>query len=557
MAALRWPGGPGEDRASTDPSGLGSIAPTRSTERRAAAMEPPGELPPVSDEMLRTAFARSPTGLTIVSPEGRWLWANDAFCRMLLLGRAELLGVSNTHLTHPDDVGRDREFLQAALSGERDSAAHETRYMRKDGSLVWAWVRTQVIRGDAGEPLSFVSHVQDITERRHARDLLRESERTLRAVIDNTPAMICVKGRDHRYKLVNREFELTYGKSSDWIVGRSDAELLPPSTLAEVHAKELAVLDSGESSQEETARPDGPRARILLITRFPLSDGKGVIDAVGIAATDITERRVEEHLKREHLECSQSIYSALAEDRFVLHGQPIVAFDSAKPEKTELLIRMRDPDGGTELRAPGRFLPAAERFGLITVVDDWVVDRAIELAATHRVSVNVSARTVCTERQVDRIEHAIIASRAPAENLVFEITETAVADDLDSARSFATRMHGLGCGIALDDFGVGHGSFTYLRHLRVDYLKIDMQFVRDLLSNDEDRQVVAAIIGVARQFGIDTIAEGVEDQATLMQLRRMGVDYAQGYFTGRPMALDGCLERLGKQRRGAEHASSD
>jgi EAL domain-containing protein (putative c-di-GMP-specific phosphodiesterase class I) len=131
----------------------------------------------------------------------------------------------------------------------------------------------------------------------------------------------------------------------------------------------------------------------------------------------------------------------------------------------------------------------------------------------------------------------VIASGAPAENLIFEITETAVADNLDAGRAFAIRMRELGCAIALDDFGVGHGTFTYLRRLPVDYLKIDMQFVRDVLSDEEDRQVIQAIVGVARRFGIQTVGEGVEDQATLEELRRLGVDYVQGFWTGRPAPL--------------------
>ena len=144
-------------------------------------------------------------------------------------------------------------------------------------------------------------------------------------MIDNTPAMICVKGRDHRFKLVNREFELRYGMSSDWIVGHSDADLLPPSTLADVHAREQAVIDTGLSSQEEKVSVQDGQEQVLLITRFPLLDEDGVIHGVCVASTDITERRIEERRKRERLQCSELIYSALAEDRFVLHAQPIVA----------------------------------------------------------------------------------------------------------------------------------------------------------------------------------------------------------------------------------------
>jgi EAL domain-containing protein (putative c-di-GMP-specific phosphodiesterase class I) len=301
------------------------------------------------------------------------------------------------------------------------------------------------------------------------------------------------------------------------------------------------VLDEGTTThEEETVERDGQQ-RVMLRTRFALRDEDGEIHGVCTASTDITERRSAERVTRERLQCSELIYSALAQERFVLHGQPIVHLASSQPKKLELLIRMRKTSGGAELLAPGRFLPGAERFDLITLIDEWVIDRAVTLAATGlHVAVNVSAKTISDSRQLDRIEAALSASGAPAENLVFEITETAVSDNLDAAHLFAVRMRKLGCAIALDDFGVGHGSFTYLRHLPVDFLKIDMQFVRDLLSDEEDRQVVLAITGVAKQFGIETIAEGVEDQATLDELRRLGIDYGQGYWIGRPAPLSQC-----------------
>jgi EAL domain-containing protein (putative c-di-GMP-specific phosphodiesterase class I) len=292
----------------------------------------------------------------------------------------------------------------------------------------------------------------------------------------------------------------------------------------------------------------------FLTTRFPLFGDHGQIHAVCCASTDITERRLEEQSKRERLRCSELIYSALAQNRFVLHGQPILNLASMQPAKVELLIRMLKSRDGVDLVPPGEFLPDAERFDLIQVIDEWVVDRAIELAtAGHHVAVNGSAKTISDLRQVDRIERAVVASRASAHNLVFEITETAVADNLVAARSFATRLHQLGCGVALDDFGVGHGTFTYLRHLPVDYLKIDMQFVRNLLRDREDRQVVEAIVGIARQFKIETIAEGVEDRHTMNELRRIGVGYAQGYFTGRPAPLPD-LGTTPHRRQGDRHA---
>jgi PAS domain S-box-containing protein len=522
-------------------------------------VEEPGFDPlSVSNEVLRLAFARSPSGMTISTLDGRWLWVNDAYCRMLGYESDELLRISHREVTHPDDVGGDHAFVAGALAGDRESLEREKRYVRKDGSVVWAHVLAQVIRKAGGEPMYFISHVQDVSDRRKAQSLLRDSERTLRSVIDNTPAVICVTGRDHRYKLVNREFEQVFGVKSDWSIGRRDADLLPSTTLADIHAREAAVLDSGVASQQETTTVRDQQEQVLLITRFPLRGEDGLIRGVCTASTDITERRGEERSRRERLQSSELIYSALAEGRFVLYAQPIVHLASMTSARAELLIRLRPVIDDGELLAPGSFLPAAERFGLITLIDEWVVDRAIEFArAGHRVTVNVSARTVSFDDQVDRIEQAILAGTECASNLVFEITETSVADNLDAARSFATRIRALGSAIALDDFGVGHGTFTYLRHLPVDYLKIDMQFVRNLLSDPEDRQVVQAIVGVARQFGIETIAEGVEDKATMATLRSMGVDYAQGFLTGRPMELDRCFESLDKPWRGAADARAD
>jgi PAS domain S-box-containing protein len=512
----------------------------------------------VSNEVLRMAFARSPSGMTVSAIDGRWLWVNDAYCHMLGYESAELLRISHREVTHPDDVGGDTAFGADALAGRRESLERDKRYVHKDGSVVWAHVLAQVIRDRDDQPMYFISHVQDISDRRQAQSLLRDSERTLRSVIDNTPAMICVTGRDHLYKVVNREFEQVYGVNSDWIIGRSDADLLPPSTLSDVHAREAAVLDTGVSSQQETTIVRDQHEHVLLVTRFPLLDEDGVIHGVCTASTDITERRSEERTRRERLQSSELIYSALAEGRFILYAQPIVHLASMTSARAELLIRLRRAIGDGEMVAPASFLPAAEHFGLITLIDEWVVGRGIEFARQgHRVTVNVSARTVSAEHQVDRIEQAIVASPGCAENLVFEITETAVADNLDEARSFCTRMRGLGCAIALDDFGVGHGTFTYLHRLPVDYLKIDMQFVRNLLSDPEDRQVVQAIVGVARQFGIETIAEGVETEATMATLRSMGVDYAQGFLTGRPMELDRCFASLDKPWRGAAHAQAD
>jgi PAS domain S-box-containing protein len=472
--------------------------------------------------------------MAVIGLDGRWLHANDAWCEMLGYSRPELIGATLAEFMHPDDA-REERGLFATDGGAGDRATTERRYLHKDGHAVWVDIGSELISDQSGHPLYVVAHLQDISERRIAEASRRASDRLLHAIIDNTPAVITVKGRDHRYQLVNRQFEEWCGVAGHLVLGCSAEEMPWGSVVPDGRAKDQLVLDGGEPSQEEESMISAGESRVFLTSRFPLLNEQGDITAICTTSTDITERREEERFKHDRLQCSAQVHAALSQDRFVLYGQPIINLASMQVEQAELLLRMRGGPEESELIAPGDFLPAAERFGLIGLIDEWVVERAVQHAGDgHRVEVNLSAKTISDARLVDRIEKAVLDSGAPPGNLIFEITETAVADHLDAAREFAQRLRKLGCAFALDDFGVGHGTFTYLKHLSLDYLKIDLQFVRDLLSDDSDSNVVCAIIGVARQFGIKTIAEGVEDPETLLELARIGVDYAQGYWIGRP-----------------------
>jgi PAS domain S-box-containing protein len=492
-----------------------------------------------SEELFRAAFEHAPLGISVIGLDGRRLRVNEACCRIAGYSREEMVGSDLGDFTHPEDVARDQQFLAAALAGEGDHLEREKRYLHRDGSVLWVQAQSEMVRDGLGNPLFVVAHIQDISDRRVAREQRRASDRTLRAVIDHSPAVICVKDRDLRFELVNHEFEEWCDLPSEQILGHTAAELAVGPMAEGGRAMDEQVLESGEASQEEEMLVRGDQQRAFLTLRFPLFDDDLAVQSVCSMSTDISERRDEERTKQERLQCSVDIHAALAQDRFVLHGQPILNLVSMQVDQAELLLRMLDANGGHKLLAPGEFLPAAERFGQIGLIDEWVLDRAVELAAAgHRVEVNLSAKTISDPGQIDRIEQVVIQSGASPQNLIFEITETAVAENLEAARAFAIRLRSLGCAFALDDFGIGHGTFTYLQHLPVDYLKIDLSFVRRLLRRDSNRDVVLAIIGVAKQFGIKTIAEGIEDQATLDELRRMGVDYAQGYWIGRPVALD-------------------
>jgi EAL domain-containing protein (putative c-di-GMP-specific phosphodiesterase class I) len=192
-----------------------------------------------------------------------------------------------------------------------------------------------------------------------------------------------------------------------------------------------------------------------------------------------------------------------------------------------------------QLIAPGAFLGVAEKYGLITEIDRWVVKEGARLAAQgRRVGVNLSAESVVSPGMLALIDHEVDGSGASASNLMFEITETALMRDIGKSEDFARGLVARGFDIALDDFGTGFGTFTHVKKLPVKYLKIDIEFIRDLIGSSANQHVVKAIVNLAQGFGCKTIAEGVEDEGTLTHLRSLGVDYAQGYHLGRPAPVE-------------------
>jgi EAL domain-containing protein (putative c-di-GMP-specific phosphodiesterase class I) len=239
---------------------------------------------------------------------------------------------------------------------------------------------------------------------------------------------------------------------------------------------------------------------------------------------------------------------ALREDLFVLHYQPIVALEDGAISHYEALVRLADEPGG-RLVAPGSFLPAAERYGLVQDIDRMVVGKVAalmggELAGEDlSVAVNLSALSVTDRGMLAHIERQLARHTVDPSRLVVEVTETAAISNMRQAKAFCEGVEALGGAVALDDFGAGFGSFHYLKHLPFRYLKIDGDFIRGLPGSQKDQLVVKALVGVAAGMGKQTIAEFVGNEPTIGLLRDFGVDYAQGFQVGRP--------RPWHQRRGA------
>jgi EAL domain-containing protein (putative c-di-GMP-specific phosphodiesterase class I) len=280
------------------------------------------------------------------------------------------------------------------------------------------------------------------------------------------------------------------------------------------------------------------------ITAAPFQTEEGVRGSV-VVFSDISERKTEERRLREQIEASSRvgrIRDALAEDRFVLYAQPIIDLASRRTVQHELLIRLRDRGGAVVL--PHEFLPAAEESGLIVDIDRWVVRQAIGLArAGHAVELNLSAHSLSAPGLIDDFRNELERTSADPSLIVVELTETALLADEHAGELFIERVAALGCRLALDDFGTGYGGFTYLKRLPVNFLKIDIEFVHDLPTNQASHHVVKAIVSLARGFGQQTVAEGVEDETTLRMLRDFGVDYGQGYGIAKPKPVTEVLAR--------------
>ena len=457
---------------------------------------------------------------------------------------AEVLGRHADEVIMPTD-GADVAELTDELHrvGHREN---ELTVRRKDGSTFPAFVRDRVIVSDGCSPDHIVSISVDMSERVASERALLSARNYLRAVTDSVGEGLYTADTEGRLTYMNDAAEEILGWTFDELRGRvmhpivhshrPDGSELPIGEcpiLLSLHDGETVHVDD-----EVFVSRDGRRVPIAY-TASPFETDDGVQGCV-VAFEDVTERREREERQQrdvEKLGGIDRVQEALAEDRMLLFAQPIIDLQSGKTVQRELLLRVREPGG--EIVGPAAYLPIAEEYGLIGDIDRWVINRACEIAGTDlSVQINVSARSIGDPTMLHHIERCIEQANIDPRLLVFEITETALVEDEAGATEFAERLRSIGCKLALDDFGTGYGSFTYLKHLSVDYLKIDVEFVCDIASSPASRHVVEAVVALADSFSLQTVGEGVENAETLELLRELGVDFAQGYHIGRPVPLE-------------------
>ncbi|MGA9372442.1 MAG: EAL domain-containing protein [Solirubrobacterales bacterium] len=468
-----------------------------------------------------------------VDPEGRVINWNPASQRTFGYSREEAIGRDVSELIV---APVHRKFYNHAFArfvrGEAPEFVGKRFEMlgrRADETILP--VEVSVTRADS-DPPTFTAFIRDMAQQKH-----REAERDrLADMVRSAEDAMLSTNLDLTIIAWNPAAERIYGYRAGEIVGMKLERLVPPDQRDELETLAAAVSD-GETVSAETTRlrKDGEIIDVSLRV-YPVRDEVGKVTGYTSVARDITDRRRRERerrVNREREAWRHQVEEALDQDGLEFHRQPVLDLHSGEISHHELLLRLR---ANGEPVPPDKFLPHVETSPLMRRIDRWAIRRGIELAAEHPVAINLSAKSLSDAGIAATVQGALDRVGAVAGDVTFEITETAAAENLEAAHALITALRGLGCGVALDDFGTGYGSFTYLLRMPVTSLKIDMEFIRALGDEPRDQRVVRSILSVAQNFGLQTVAEGVEEEHTLKLLRFMGVDCVQGYLIGRPRA---------------------
>lgn len=548
-------------------------------------------------EKLSLAVKHSPNAIIITDRDGNIEYVNPKFTTITGYQPEEAVGKWPDLINAEDDPETlHEEMWQTIIAGQEWRGEVQNR--KKNGDLYWAQELIAPMLDAEGRVSHVVATQVDITEARRlneetsyqaSHDLLtglinrREFDLRLCRVIDSARQdhgehALCFLDLD-QFKVINDTCGHIAGDELlRQVGGLLQANIRSRDTIARLGGDEFVILMEHCSIDQAYKACEGVIS-LLQDFRFHwegynftigVSIGLTVIDLhtkdsteamrnvdnACYAAKDSGRNRVEVHTedsarllqRRGEIQWTAEINDALDKDRFLLYVQPIVPVKSDHQGISyEVLLRLRRSDGS--LSPPGAFLPAAERYNSISRIDRWVVQKTFDWLTQHAasidhidsLSINLSGLTLSDENMLNYIFDAVVALPVAAHKICFEVTETAAIANLRAATVFIERLGGLGVSFALDDFGSGLSSFAYLKKLRVDSLKIDGMFVKDMLNDPLDLEMVKSINEIGHVMGLTTIAEFVESPAILNKLREIGVDYAQGYSIGVPAPIETLL----------------
>ncbi|MBM4055271.1 MAG: EAL domain-containing protein [Planctomycetes bacterium] len=534
---------------------------------------------------LSQVVEQSQTSIIITDKEGIIEYVNPKFTDMTGYSNREIVGFTPRILKSgktPHETYRN--LWNTIISGKEWQG--ELLNKKKNGELYWEHVHISPIRNPKGHVTHYLAIKEDVTEhkrfetqlmnmatrdpltnlfnrRRFQEELEYWIAQSLRygakgvllfLDLDNFKYVNDTLGHQAGDELLIRLAEMLRSRLRDTDIfarfgGDEFAIILPYTDIdkARFIAKEILEL-----TREHTFEHSKVTFSIGIVT-FPEHgrDAETLLTHADLAMYSAKEKGrnrfcVFSYEQKTHIESQinweKSIRNALDNDRFVLHLQPVIDISNKKIIGYEALLRMIGDKN--ELILPAEFMDIAERFGLIRDVDRWVVRNAIRLATEWQfynrgifLDINLSGKAFTDPELLEIIKQQFNTTNINPGSIIFEITETATIENMIEAQDFLAALKNMECRFSLDDFGSGFSSFNYLKHLSVDYLKIDGSFIHDLKNNSVDQHLVKAMVEVAHGLEKRTVAEFVDSEETLNLLRELGVNYAQGNYIGKPRSV--------------------
>ena len=547
-----------------------------------------------SEALFRSVMQTSGIGMALIALDGTMLSVSEALCGMLGYSVDELSKLKVQDITHPEDRDNTLENLEKLKTGEKSKINLEKRYIAKNGNIVWVYLFVNVITNHDNVAQYYVAHIEDITQSKLMHDELRyntthdlltgllnrrEFENLLNCAVQSfkskgIPYILCYLDLDF-FKIINDSAGHTAGDSLlQEVANVLQQHMRKTDILARLGGNEFGVLLLNSSlikgkticqnlieainairfhSNEKVYRI-GMSIGMVLFSDPDRSAGQLLSDADIACYTAKSEGRnqifVFENGQTYSEEYSHNILmvneiqEAIEHNRLVLYCQKVV---STKPEQSttqsyEILIRIITEKN--KIIDADNFVVIAEKFNLMVIIDRWVLSHIFEcydkqLAALETVyfSINISANSLNDPGFLPYLLGLIKKSALPPERLCFEITETAAMSRISKTMEAVSAIQAIGCKIALDDFGVGLSSFSYIKNFSVNIIKIDGSFVKNVVHAEVDKAIVQTMNEMAHRLGMQTVAEYVENQDILRVISEIGVDFLQGHAIGKPEPL--------------------
>ncbi len=556
-----------------------------------------------SEERFRSAFDYAPIGIALVSPEGNWLKVNRAMCSILGYEKEEFLDNDFQSMILPEDLGDTLVRIHQLFTGKIQTCQLEQRYLHKNGNIVWTSWSVSPVKATDSKQANLIFQIQDITDKKIAEEKLQYEathdsltglpnramfmsrlENALERSHRNPAYKVSILFIDlDRFKLVNDSLGHIVGdRLLVEISARLNDCLRSKDIVARLGGDEFTILVEGifeeseiiviaDRIQEKFSIPfnfngqevySSASIGVMHGTNQHLSAEDMMRDAdtamyqakrAGKACHEVFDPEMHEEAKRS-LQIETDLRRAVENGELNVFYQPIYSLVDDKITGFEALARWNHADLG-EI-SPVRFIPIAEEIGLIHSLGNQILKQACEQIQSLRVSdksneslilsVNLSSKQFTQITLVQDIKEILNQTGFPPKNLKLEITESVFFEYKDRAVEMLNQLNELGIEIDIDDFGTGYSNLGYLTNLPVSTLKIDRSFIASMGTAENSLEIVETIISLARGMGMKVIAEGVENEDQLDQLRTLNCEGAQGYYFSKPICFDEVREFISR-----------